>query len=63
MSGLVKVYEKHPVSTDGGSRYPQACRFPDLKHHLHFFSQKMRKALLKEQCNTVYQRQNQRILR
>jgi hypothetical protein len=34
--GLVKVYGKHSISTDGGSWYlPQACRFLKLKHHLH----------------------------
>ena len=32
---LVDVYGKHPVSTDGGTWYPQACRFMNLKHHLH----------------------------
>jgi len=33
--GLVKNYGKHPVSTDGGTWYPQACRFLKLKHHVH----------------------------
>jgi putative transposase len=27
LDGLVKVYGKQPVSTDGGTWYPQACRF------------------------------------
>jgi putative transposase len=32
----VKNYGKHPiVSTDGGTWYPQACRFLKLKHHIH----------------------------
>ncbi len=35
LSGIVKVHGKHPVSTDGGTWYPQACRFLKLKHHLH----------------------------
>ena len=35
ISGLVKEYGKHPVSTDGGTWYPQACRFLKLEHHLH----------------------------
>ncbi len=35
IAGLVKVYGKHPVSTDGGTWYPQACRFLRLKHCLH----------------------------
>ena len=32
--GLVKNHGKHPVSTDGGTWYPQACRFLKLKHHI-----------------------------
>jgi putative transposase len=32
---LVKKYGKHPVSTDGGTWYPQACRFLKLQHHIH----------------------------
>jgi putative transposase len=35
LSGLVGVHGKHPVSTDGGTWYPQACRFLKLKHHIH----------------------------
>ena len=32
---LVEKYGKHPVSTDGGTWYPQACRFLKLQHHIH----------------------------
>jgi putative transposase len=32
---LVKRYGEHPVSTDGGTWYPQACRFLKLSHHIH----------------------------
>ena len=32
---LVKRYGEHPVSTDGGTWYPQACRFLRLQHHIH----------------------------
>jgi putative transposase len=35
IASVVKVYGKHPVSTDGGTWYPQACRFLRLTHHLH----------------------------
>ncbi len=35
MSGLIKVHDNHPVSTDGGTWYPQACKFLKLNHHLH----------------------------
>ena len=27
ISSLVKIHGQHPVSTDGGTWYPQACRF------------------------------------
>ncbi len=32
---LVKIHGKHPISTDGGTWYPQACRFLNLRHHIH----------------------------
>jgi putative transposase len=37
LSSVVKESGKHhiTVSTDGGTWYPQACRFLKLKHHLH----------------------------
>jgi putative transposase len=35
LSSLVKVHGKHPVSTDGGTWYPHACRFLKIRHHLH----------------------------
>ena len=35
VAGLVKAHGKHAVSTDGGTWYPQACRFLKLKHHIH----------------------------
>ena len=35
ISGLVRIHGKHPVSTDGGTWYPQACRFLKLDHHIH----------------------------
>ncbi len=34
LDGLIKVHGKHPVSTDGGTWYPQACRFLNLDHHI-----------------------------
>jgi putative transposase len=40
LSGIVRVYGKHPVSTDGGTWYPMACRFLRLKHHIHSSSEK-----------------------
>ena len=32
---MINKYGKHPVSTDGGTWYPQACRFLKIKHRLH----------------------------
>lgn len=35
LSGVVKDYGKHPVSTDGGTWYPMACQFLKIDHHVH----------------------------
>ena len=35
VSSLVTVHGNHPVPTDGGTWYPQACRFLKLQHHIH----------------------------
>ncbi len=35
ISGLIHIHGKHPVSTDGGTWYPQACRCLKLRHHMH----------------------------
>jgi len=35
ISSLIKIHGEHPVSTDGGTWYPQACRFLKINHHLH----------------------------
>ena len=35
LSNVVNKYGLHSVSTDGGTWYPGACRFLNLKHHLH----------------------------
>jgi putative transposase len=32
---LVINYGEHKVFSDGGTWYPQACKFLKLKHHLH----------------------------
>jgi putative transposase len=34
---LIKKYGKYPVSTDGATWYPQACRFLKLPHHTHSY--------------------------
>ena len=35
LSEAANMYGKHQVSSDGGTWYPQACRFLRLSHHLH----------------------------
>lgn len=35
LHSMINKYGKHPVSTDGGTWYPQACRFLKIKHRLH----------------------------
>jgi putative transposase len=35
LSHIVKAYGQHPVSTDGGTWYPQACKFLKIEHHIH----------------------------
>lgn len=47
---LIKIHGKHNISTDGGTWYPQACKFLKIDHHLHI--PLMKKALLRELCNT-----------
>ena len=32
---LISKYSKHTLYTDGGTWYPQACNFSNLKHRLH----------------------------
>ncbi len=32
---LTNRYGNHPVSTDGGTWYPQACKFLNIDHHIH----------------------------
>ena len=34
LSGLLEEHGEHPVSTDGGTWYPQACRFLRIEHHI-----------------------------
>ncbi|MGN6560258.1 MAG: DDE-type integrase/transposase/recombinase [Candidatus Nitrosocosmicus sp.] len=35
LSKVVEKYGSHAVSSDGGTWYPQACRFLKLQHHIH----------------------------
>ena len=40
LKSLIKKYGKHPLSTDGGTWYPQACNFLKITHHLHSVHEK-----------------------
>ncbi len=40
LSSIVNEYGAHPISTDGGTWYPQACKFLKLNHHIHSFLEK-----------------------
>ena len=35
LQNLIRKYGKHRISTDGGTWYPQACRFLKIRHHLY----------------------------
>jgi putative transposase len=35
ISDDVEEHGEHPVFTDGGTWYPQACQFLKLDHHIH----------------------------
>jgi putative transposase len=37
---VTKKYGEYPISTDGGTWYPQACKFLKLKHHIHSSQEK-----------------------
>jgi putative transposase len=46
LSEVINKYGPHSVSSDGGTWYPQACRFLKLKHHLHSFVYKDGKSII-----------------
>ena len=56
LSGLVKDYGRHPVSTDGGGTwYPMACQFLELDHYIHYFLDKKREKIVRKE-DAIYQR-------
>ena len=58
ISSLVQIHRKHPVSTDGGTWYPLACRFLNVDHHIH---SSLEKSLIeRERCSTL--RTEQKVL-
>lgn len=51
LSTLVKIHRRHPISTDGGTWYPQACRFLKIRHYIH--SPLEKRLIEKEPCNIL----------
>ena len=49
MQSLIKKYVKHNVSTDGGTWYPQACKFLYVEHPIH---SSMEKSLIERHLST-----------
>ena len=57
LSGVVRDYGKHPVSTDGSETWcPMACQFLKLKHHVHSLFGKEEKSLIKRTMQYVKDR-------
>jgi putative transposase len=59
ISGLIKIYDKHPVSADGGSgtwNPHQACKFLKLEHHLHSFVYKNEKNIIERTIQYIKDR-------
>ena len=46
LSIVVKEYGKHPVSTNSGTWYSQACKFLKLNHHIHFLRKYYEKSII-----------------
>jgi putative transposase len=53
LSDIVRDHGKHPVSTDGGTWYPMACRFLGLEHHIH---STMEKSLIERKIQYIKDR-------
>ncbi len=56
ISEVVDEHGKHPISTEGGTWYPQACRFLKLKHHIHSFVYKNEKSIIERTMQYVRDR-------
>ena len=56
LSNIVGEYGTHPVSTDGGTWYPQACRFLKLDHHIHSFFAKKEKSIIERTMQYIKDR-------
>ena len=41
VQSLIRKYGRHNISTDGGTWYPQACRFLNVEHHIHSSIEKL----------------------
>jgi transposase-like protein len=59
IGGLVKSHGQHPISTDGGTWYPQACKFLKLDHHIH---SSLEKSLIERTMQYIKDRTEQKVL-
>ena len=48
----------YPVSTDGDTWYPQACKFLKLEHHIHSFVYKDEKSIIERTMQCINDRPN-----
>ena len=56
LSDIVDEYGQYPVSTDGGTWYPQACQFLKLGHHIHSFVYKDEKSVIERTMQYIKDR-------
>ena len=56
LSHVLDRYGKHQVSSDGGTWYPQACKFLNLHHHIHSFVYKIEKSIIERTMQYVKDR-------
>ena len=56
LSGIVRECGTHPVSTDGGTWYPMACRFLNLKHHILSLFGKVKKSVIERAMQYIKDR-------
>ena len=53
IKSLIGKYGKHNISTDGGTWYPQACRFLNIQHHNR---SSIEKSFIERTIDTVHKR-------
>jgi putative transposase len=56
LSKIIEKFGECPISTDGGTWYPQACRFLKLEHHIHSFVYKDEKSIIERTMQYIKDR-------